>query len=140
MGTDGQSSGNQKACRCIKLIADLKNLSVTFGGNEILKDINFKIEDNDRIGLIGANGAGKSTLLNVIYGNITEFDGELNLSGKRIGYLKQNPEIDGDLTIDEYLKSVFWFQQRNKWFVSFGIEDIVYVFKILNKTSNKNNK
>ena len=107
MGTDGQSSGNQKACRCIKLIADLKNLSVTFGGNEILKDINFKIEDNDRIGLIGANGAGKSTLLNVIYGNITEFDGELNLSGKRIGYLKQNPEIDGDLTIDEYLKSVF---------------------------------
>lgn len=89
------------------MIADLKNLSVSFGGNEILKNINLKIEDNDRIGLIGANGAGKSTLLNVICKGIDEFDGELNLSGKRIGYLKQNPEIDGERTIDEYLKSVF---------------------------------
>lgn len=89
------------------MIADLKNLSVSFGGNEILKNINLKIEDNDRIGLIGANGAGKSTLLNVICKGIDEFDGELNLSGKRIGYLKQNPEIDGKRTIDEYLKSVF---------------------------------
>jgi len=80
---------------------------VTFGGNEILKDINLKIEDSDRIGLIGANGAGKSTLLNVIFGNIKEFEGELNLSNKRIGYLKQNPEIDGNRTIDEYLNSVF---------------------------------
>lgn len=89
------------------MIADLKNVSVNFGGNEILKEINFKIEDNDRIGLIGANGAGKSTLLNVICGNITEFEGDLNLSSKRVGYLKQNPEIDGNRTIDEYLKSVF---------------------------------
>ncbi len=89
------------------MIVDIKDLSVAFGGNEILNSINLKIEDKDRIGLIGANGAGKSTLLNVICKNITEYEGEINFGGKRIGYLKQNPEIDGEAEIDSYLKSVF---------------------------------
>ena len=46
----------------------INNLTLSFGGFDLLKDINFHISDNDRIGLVGKNGAGKSTLLKLILG------------------------------------------------------------------------
>lgn len=89
------------------MISELKNVCVSFGANEILTDINFKIEDKDRIGLIGANGAGKSTLLNVITKNLEITSGELITTSKRIGYLKQSAELVSNLTVKEIFESVF---------------------------------
>ncbi len=89
------------------MISELKNVCVSFGANEILKDINLKIEDKDRIGLIGANGAGKSTLLNVITKNIDITSGELINAQKRIGYLKQNTDLVSDFTVKQIFESVF---------------------------------
>lgn len=89
------------------MISELKNVYVSFGANEILQNINFKIEDKDRIGLIGANGAGKSTLLNVITGCLEVTDGEAVRTPKKIGYLKQNTELVSDLTVKEIFEGVF---------------------------------
>ena len=89
------------------MIAELKNVDVFFGATQILENINFKIEDKDRIGLIGANGAGKSTLLNVITKELDITNGEIISMGKTIGYLKQNSDFVSDFTVGEVLKNVF---------------------------------
>ena len=48
------------------MILTLNNVNKFYNGNQILKNINLTIENNDRIGLIGVNGCGKSTLLKII--------------------------------------------------------------------------
>lgn len=44
------------------------NLTVSFGGQDLFKEISFLINPKDRIGLVGKNGAGKSTMLKVLVG------------------------------------------------------------------------
>ena len=89
------------------MILEVKDLLKTFSGEVILENINFKIEDNDRIGLIGANGCGKSTLLNMLTKNLSYDKGEIIYHNKEIGYLKQNPEFETDKTIIDEVRSVF---------------------------------
>ena len=89
------------------MILEVKDLLKTFSGEVILENINFKIEDNDRIGLIGANGCGKSTLLNMLTENLSYDEGEIIYHNKEIGYLKQNPEFETDKTIIDEVRSVF---------------------------------
>lgn len=89
------------------MITELRNVDVFYGATQILENINFKIEDKDRIGLIGANGAGKSTLLNVITKELDITNGEIISMGKTIGYLKQNSDFVSDYTVGEVLRNVF---------------------------------
>ncbi|MBO5408652.1 MAG: ABC-F family ATP-binding cassette domain-containing protein [Clostridia bacterium] len=89
------------------MIVALEKVSKFFGAEEILTDITLKIEDNDRIGLIGANGAGKSTLLNLMTGEEEPTGGEIAFSKKRIGYLHQNAGLSGENSILEEMRSVF---------------------------------
>jgi len=91
------------------MIVELKNILKDYDDDPILEDICLKIEDDDRIGLIGNNGCGKTTLLNIITGNDDYDDGEIIYSGKEIGYLVQNPEFATDKTIIEEMKSVFTY-------------------------------
>ena len=55
------------------MIIDMNGISKSFGAKTVLTNLDLKIEDHDRIGLIGENGAGKSTLLNIIIGDL-EYD------------------------------------------------------------------
>lgn len=89
------------------MIVNLTNVSKFFGATEILTDISLKIEDRDRIGLIGANGAGKSTLLNLITGELSPTEGEVAFSKKTIGYLHQDAGLSGTNSILEEMRSVF---------------------------------
>lgn len=89
------------------MIVELKNVLKTYSGEVILEDINLKIEDNDRIGLIGNNGCGKTTLLNIITNNLSYDSGEIIYQGKQIGYLVQNPKFETDKTIIEEMRLVF---------------------------------
>ena len=68
----------------------INQLSVSFGGFDLLKEISFQINPRDRVGLVGKNGAGKSTLMKII-ANIQEpSSGEIaKPDGYRIGYLPQ---------------------------------------------------
>lgn len=74
------------------VLLNVCGINKEFGDIEVLKDINFDIVLEDRIGLVGLNGAGKSTLANIIYGNLTPDKGNLLWYKKdiEIGYLKQD--------------------------------------------------
>ncbi len=89
------------------MIVALEKVSKFFGAEEILTDITLKIEDSDRIGLIGANGAGKTTLLNLLSGESEPTEGEIVFQKKRIGYLHQNAGLSGGNSILEEMRSVF---------------------------------
>lgn len=90
------------------MLVSLQDVGVSFGAVPILEGITAEIQENSRIGLIGANGAGKSTLLNTICG-IQEYEtGEINRkSGLNIGYLKQNSGLSGENTIRDEMRLVF---------------------------------
>lgn len=86
------------------------NLTSTYGEKTLFKDISFIINENDRIGLIGTNGSGKTSLLNVISGIVSPESGEFDAPNDyTIGYLKQQPELNDQLTI---LDAVFAGTQR----------------------------
>jgi ATP-binding cassette subfamily F protein 3 len=62
-----------------KFIAKIENLSMSFDQKRwLFKDLNFSIEKNDRIGIIGKNGQGKSTLLNILADELKPVTGEIS--------------------------------------------------------------
>lgn len=78
----------------------VQNLSVTIGGDTILKDVNLHVHCGQMVALIGPNGAGKSTFLKAVLGE-RDYDGVIafNAPGQRsrkprIGYVPQSPNFD----------------------------------------------
>lgn len=66
----------------------------------IVKDVNFTIEDKDKIALVGVNGTGKTTLLRIIAGEEKYEEGTIiRKNGLRISYLAQNPVFQEEDTI-----------------------------------------
>ena len=72
----------------------------------IIKDISLSFFPGAKIGLLGLNGAGKSTVLRIMAGVDKEFEGEaVPMSGIKIGYLPQEPELDPEKTVCEEVES-----------------------------------
>ncbi len=78
----------------------VQNMSVTIGGQKILKDVNLHVHCGELVALIGPNGAGKSTFLKAVLGQ-REYDGVIAFSSPgrrsqkpRIGYVPQSPNFD----------------------------------------------
>ncbi len=70
------------------------------GGRQVLRDITLAFFPGAKIGVLGLNGAGKSTLLKVMAGIETDIGGEAwAAEGVTVGYLAQEPELDGDLNV-----------------------------------------
>ncbi len=73
---------------------------------QIIKDISLSFFPGAKIGLLGLNGAGKSTVLKIMAGVDTEFEGEaVPMSGIKIGYLPQEPQLDANKTVREEVES-----------------------------------
>lgn len=88
----------------------LQNISRSFGNEVIFSSVTAKIEDHDRIGLVGPNGTGKTTLLRVICGELEPDDtsGEIARGADlSIGYQKQNCGLSFEGTIWQEMQSVF---------------------------------
>ena len=69
----------------------LNNVSLAFGGQQVLDGVTWTIKPNERIGLIGPNGAGKTTLLRVISGQHRPDTGEVSMGrDETLGYLEQD--------------------------------------------------
>lgn len=90
------------------MILACSSLTKSFQGNELLKDITFKIEEHDKIAIIGVNGAGKTTLLRILCDEESYDSGDIFKSkDTTIGYLSQHNTLDQSMTIYEALIDVF---------------------------------
>ena len=84
------------------MILSCQNISKSFGTDEILKNVSFHIEENEKAAVVGINGAGKSTLLKIIMKEELPDEGEVILAkDKTIGYLAQHQDVSGHHTIYE---------------------------------------
>lgn len=96
-------------------LVQVSNLYMGFSGSCLFRDINFSIDEKDKIALIGMNGAGKTTLVKILLGlEYSEVDPRTqqrgNISTKngiKIGYLSQNPKLDLENTVFEEMMTVF---------------------------------
>lgn len=81
-------------------LLQVENLTKSFGVNSLFDDINFTINEGNKVGLIAKNGTGKSTLLSIIAGDDTPDDGKLIFKNDvTIGYLKQLPQFEPHLSV-----------------------------------------
>ena len=62
----------------------LRDISKSFGRNQVLFSIDFDLQPGEIHGIMGENGAGKSTLMNIIYGNLMADGGEIRVDGKPV--------------------------------------------------------
>ena len=89
------------------MILSCNHINKAFGTDEILSEVSFHIEDQEKAAIVGINGAGKSTLLKIIVGELAADSGEVVLAkGKTLGYLAQHQDLDSSRTIYEELKEV----------------------------------
>lgn len=84
---------------------ELRHLTVTLGGREIISDINLDLEEGKFLGIVGPNGGGKTTFLRVVLGLVRPSAGEVLVLGKEpkdlvkrgaFGYLPQHLNVDPD--------------------------------------------
>ena len=81
-------------------MVSVQDLSVSFGSFDLLTNISFLINDQDRIGLTGKNGSGKSTLLMIIAGIQGPTSGRIDMSREvSIGYLPQQMKVNDSTTV-----------------------------------------
>lgn len=79
-----------------------------FGVNEVFEDINFEVNENEKIALIGRNGSGKSTLLKIMMGKDELSNGQIFMpNGLRIGYLSQQAFIDETISVQKAMDEAF---------------------------------
>ena len=84
------------------MLLSAEHLSINFGSRQLLSDVNFYLNDGDKVGIIGINGTGKSTFLKVLGGVVPADEGRITRNPNvQISYLPQNPVMDDEATVLE---------------------------------------
>ena len=103
-------------------LINFENISLGFGGDLLLDEVNFRIKDNERIGLIGRNGMGKTSLMKLINGDLVADSGNLSRQQNlRIAYLPQEVPQGLSGTIYEIVKNGLegmafdWPEEEMEW-------------------------
>jgi ATP-binding cassette, subfamily F, member 3 len=79
----------------------------------LFKEINFILNEGEKMALVGRNGTGKTTLLKILMGRLEYDEGSILMpAGCRIGYLSQDPEFTAGRTMLEEAQSVFGYLQK----------------------------
>ena len=90
------------------IVLSSNNISKAYVVDNIIENISFTVNNNEKIGLIGLNGAGKTTLFNILTGNLEPDTGDIfKAKGKKLGYLKQNTNIVSQRSIMEEMLTIF---------------------------------
>ncbi len=84
------------------------NIVHRYGTDIILEGVSITIEPGDRVGMVGRNGCGKSTLLKIMSEIIKPDGGSITIQrGSRVGYLKQDPDLDPTETLKDAAEGAF---------------------------------
>jgi len=84
------------------MLLSAEHLSINFGLRQLLEDVNFYLNENDKVGIIGINGTGKSTFLKVLAGVLPADAGRISRNPNvQVSFLPQNPRMSDDATILE---------------------------------------
>ncbi|MFV0392858.1 MAG: ribosomal protection-like ABC-F family protein, partial [Coprobacillaceae bacterium] len=84
------------------MLIECSNIEKSFQGIPVLKDITFKVEDTDKIAIIGVNGAGKTTILRILNDEESYDSGQVfKNKNTTIGYLSQQHHLDLQKTVYE---------------------------------------
>jgi ATP-binding cassette subfamily F protein uup len=100
-----------------KLVAELTDVSKSFGNRTIVRNFSATILRGDKIGLIGANGAGKTTLLKLILGELTPDSGKVRQGANlQVAYFDQmRNALDLDATLEDFISpGSEWIEIGNK--------------------------
>ncbi len=96
------------------MLYQISHGAVRFAADTILEDINFEIRNTEKIAVVGRNGCGKTTLLKLIAGEVdlSKRDSDEHIfiakaGNPVIGYLKQMPFEDDQITLDEEIRKTF---------------------------------
>lgn len=86
----------------------IENLTVEFGVKPLFRNVNFVVNDRDRIALVGKNGAGKSTMLKIICGMQKPTEGNVAIpTDTTIGYLPQVMVLQDNTSVKEEARKAF---------------------------------
>jgi ATPase subunit of ABC transporter with duplicated ATPase domains len=86
----------------------VEDLSHSFGGRTLFKDVSFRLLAGEHVGFVGANGVGKSTLMNILTGHLLKDSGKVEWTPKvHYGYLDQHSKLAAGKTIRDVLKDAF---------------------------------
>lgn len=89
-----------------KLLLNLQDIQLTFGGKPVLEGAELMLADDERMCLVGRNGSGKSTLLKIAAGLVEPDGGERWLQpGTTVRYLPQEPDFGNFATVLEYVEA-----------------------------------
>ena len=93
----------------------VEGLKVEFGVKPLFQDVNFVVNDRDRIALVGKNGAGKSTMLKILCGMQKPTAGNIAVpADTTLGYLPQVMVLQDDTTVKEEARKAFADNTRLK--------------------------
>ncbi|WP_432653394.1 ABC-F family ATP-binding cassette domain-containing protein [Ruegeria atlantica] len=87
-------------------LLQMSGISLTFGGDPVFSGLDLVVQPGDRVALVGRNGSGKSTLMKVMAGLVEPDQGDIVVPpGKSVGYMEQDPGMEGFATLGDYASS-----------------------------------
>ena len=98
---------------------DIRNISYSFDGFDVLKDISFNIKNGEKVGIVGPSGCGKTTFLKILSGILSQNNGEILKDTKNIAFIFQDNRLLENLTVYENIKIVLKDENAEK------IKDII---------------
>jgi branched-chain amino acid transport system ATP-binding protein len=133
----------------LKMLLEIKNLWVNYGGSDILKGVSFEVEEGSIVTFLGNNGAGKTTTLRAISGLKTPASGEIWFAGKRIdeklpqdiikqglGHVLEGRALFPYMSVYENLL-VGAYLQKNRKNINNDMEEIFSHFPVLKERRNQ---
>ena len=115
---------------------ELDGVTKKYGNLTALRDVSFRVEKNETVGLLGRNGAGKTTLLNLMTGYFPPTAGQIRIGGKSmredaaackrlIGYLPEKPPLYDEMTVESYLRFVCELREVKRQGIKAHTEEIL---------------
>ncbi len=80
-------------------VLEVEHLSVSFGENDVVRDLSFNVAEGSALAIIGPNGSGKTVLLKALIGSVAHRGTIRWAPGVRVGYVPQKLDIERDLPI-----------------------------------------